>query len=187
MLTMNLDLIHGDLKPKNILVFKDESGQPLAKLADFGYSLQETEVAIKLPISSGWHAPEVTDLHPEMTLQQAQKADIFALGLIALWLLQHIECSSDDTDVLMQDSETATSRDTDITQRKLYWFRIYEQVLRHGPQTHVIISLLGRFAAHTTENQAHQLKRFFNLALELSSEARISDCSELMTILGMDL
>jgi serine/threonine protein kinase len=56
-------LIHGDLKSENILVFKDQSGDYVAKVADFGLSIAETVSDTRLSAdiggTRGWQAPEV--------------------------------------------------------------------------------------------------------------------------------
>ncbi|KAK6527508.1 hypothetical protein TWF694_004491 [Orbilia ellipsospora] len=82
--------IHGDLKPDNILIFKDPLGKFSAKVTDFGYSAifaqGNEEAIITLPFSWPWTAPEVEeDYH--VTLKKAKEADIFSYGLICYWLL----------------------------------------------------------------------------------------------------
>ncbi|KAK6337820.1 hypothetical protein TWF696_001299 [Orbilia brochopaga] len=82
--------VHGDLKPDNILIFKDPTGKFSAKVTDFGYSTifaqGNQDAIITLPFSWPWTAPEVEeDYH--VTLQQAKSADIFSYGLICYWLL----------------------------------------------------------------------------------------------------
>jgi serine/threonine protein kinase len=57
-------LIHGDLKPDNILIFKNGGHEYTAKVADFGLSIAEAVSDTKLGIGSiggtrGWQAPEV--------------------------------------------------------------------------------------------------------------------------------
>jgi serine/threonine protein kinase len=50
------DVIHGDIKPDNVLIFKNEHGNFISKLADFGFStlsMQENEL-ILLPRSNPW-------------------------------------------------------------------------------------------------------------------------------------
>ncbi|KAL6690371.1 hypothetical protein J3F84DRAFT_389935 [Trichoderma pleuroticola] len=84
--------IHGDLKPDNILIFKDVEGEYSAKVADFGYSTlfaQDIDVAeVVLPTSWPWTAPEIEDCST-VTFEQAKQADLFSFGLICLWTLSH--------------------------------------------------------------------------------------------------
>jgi serine/threonine protein kinase len=78
-------IIHGDLKPRNILVFKDSDGY-VAKVADFGYS---TVVAndgwIDMPYSKYWSAPE--QHHRGFRLTDAMKMDAYSFGMLCLWLM----------------------------------------------------------------------------------------------------
>ncbi|KAH8896841.1 kinase-like protein [Thozetella sp. PMI_491] len=81
-------VIHGDIKPQNILIFREESGAFAAKVADFGYSAWHASGSerIELPRSWPWYAPEC-DEYPEFTVQQALRADVFSFGMLCLWLL----------------------------------------------------------------------------------------------------
>ncbi|KAI1123895.1 hypothetical protein F5Y10DRAFT_285564 [Nemania abortiva] len=87
--TAILDIIHGDIKPENILIFPIESGKYEARLTDFGYSSRymNEEGKLKLPISAPWNAPEV-DRHGRLwTPRQARRADLFSTGMLFVWLL----------------------------------------------------------------------------------------------------
>ncbi|EWC47291.1 hypothetical protein DRE_03410 [Drechslerella stenobrocha 248] len=82
--------VHGDLKPDNVLIFKDHSGKFSAKVTDFGYSTifasDNNDAGITLPRSWPWTAPDVEE-STRVTLDQAKSADIFSYGLICYWLL----------------------------------------------------------------------------------------------------
>jgi serine/threonine protein kinase len=86
-------MIHGDLKPENVLIFNSESGGYAAKVADFGYSgisLERAEDAkFHLPVSQPWNAPEVTKWNSVLVLSAARNADIYSFGLLCLWTLFH--------------------------------------------------------------------------------------------------
>lgn len=85
------DVIHGDLKPENVLIFEEEPGKYVAKVADFGYStlsLNRTEDdEIQLPRSRPWNAPEVTEWKVTFSFGEARTADAYSFGMLCLWLL----------------------------------------------------------------------------------------------------
>ncbi|KAH5159501.1 hypothetical protein HBH69_056890 [Parastagonospora nodorum] len=77
-------VIHGDIKPQNILVFKSRAGQLLAKITDFGYSTKAaTDTLIKMPKSPKWHAPE--HHFGWICRAAAVKMDIYSFGLFCFW------------------------------------------------------------------------------------------------------
>jgi serine/threonine protein kinase len=83
-------IIHGKLKPQNVLVFENFSDEvPLVvKLADFGLSLGEVQASMSDVVevsgmSTDWCAPEI-EIGSEMSTSQLIKADIFSYGLLVL-------------------------------------------------------------------------------------------------------
>ncbi|KAK7937212.1 kinase-like protein [Apiospora aurea] len=92
-----LRIIHGDLKPENVLVDVDESGGNVVKLINFGYSAYfggpMHPHGVYLPKSEPWHAPEVK-LDHSFTLEEAQCADTYSLALVCLWLIFHQQPTS---------------------------------------------------------------------------------------------
>ena len=80
-------IIHGDLKPENVLIFKDKDLGHVAKLTDFGSSLfqKKVEHAIVLPFGTDlWQAPECKEA---LDGHQLLQADVFALGLVLAFLI----------------------------------------------------------------------------------------------------
>tara|TARA_R110002003_G_scaffold228_16_gene16715 strand:+ start:11977 stop:13674 length:1698 start_codon:yes stop_codon:yes gene_type:complete len=80
-------IIHGDIKPANILIFKDRELDFIAKISDFGSSLLKTDIKepIYLPFSSGiWQAPECKGA---LNGEQLIAADTFALALLVAQML----------------------------------------------------------------------------------------------------
>jgi len=79
-----LDVIHGDLKPGNILMFPSDTETPIPKLIDFGYSSMALLRDNKLAIGRtwGWAAPEWTG--SLFTLSEAKKMDVYSFGLVCL-------------------------------------------------------------------------------------------------------
>lgn len=82
-----LDIIHGDLKPQNVLVFEDGQGAYVAKVIDFGYSTlfhgERDEVI--MPKSVPWSAPE--HHHRHFTPKCAKGMDVYSFGMLCLWFL----------------------------------------------------------------------------------------------------
>ncbi|MFE5622214.1 protein kinase [Streptomyces virginiae] len=80
-------VVHRDIKPANILLEATGSGRPHLRLSDFGISMRkgeprltETNYVVGTP---GYFAPEqLTGAEPDFA------ADLFAVGLVALYLLQ---------------------------------------------------------------------------------------------------
>ncbi|KAJ0108127.1 hypothetical protein J7T55_007246 [Diaporthe amygdali] len=85
------DIIHGDIKPENVLVFEDVPGHYTVRVADFGYStLYGSEShPLKLPISLPWNAPEHDRSAKEWNPAQAKVTDIYSFGLVSFWLMFH--------------------------------------------------------------------------------------------------
>jgi serine/threonine protein kinase len=87
-----LGIIHGDLKPSNVLIFTDNEGGFFAKVADFGFSScvsGETD-KIFIPESWPWNAPEhgpVQSVSGRYQKDRAERMDMYSTGLICLWFL----------------------------------------------------------------------------------------------------
>ncbi|RST20338.1 serine/threonine protein kinase, partial [Streptomyces sp. WAC04770] len=80
-------VVHRDIKPANILMEATGSGRPHLRLSDFGISMRkgeprltETNYVVGTP---GYFAPEQM-----MGAEPDFPADLFAVGLVALYLLQ---------------------------------------------------------------------------------------------------
>ena len=84
----DIGVIHGDIKPQNVLVFKDAITRKVTvKVADFGYSTLtagESEKVL-LPKSRPWNAPE--HHFGEFKVQEAKKTDVYSFGMLCLWIL----------------------------------------------------------------------------------------------------
>jgi serine/threonine protein kinase len=54
------DVVHGDIKPDNVLIFDGTSGEVTAKIVDFAYSARWTRAGdfARIPSTKPWNAPE---------------------------------------------------------------------------------------------------------------------------------
>lgn len=79
-------IIHGDIKPQNVLVF-EEGPRIVARVADFGFAtcFQGHNELISMPKSEPWNAPE-HHVRP-VTSEQAKQMVIYSLGMLCLWLI----------------------------------------------------------------------------------------------------
>ena len=84
----DIGVIHGDIKPQNVLVFKDPVTRKITvKVTDFGYSTLTVGESGKvlLPKSRPWNAPE--HHRGEFKTQEAKKTDVYSFGMLCLWVL----------------------------------------------------------------------------------------------------
>jgi serine/threonine protein kinase len=79
-------IIHGDIKPHNILIFEEKS-HIRAKVADFGFAtcFQGENDLVSMPRSVPWNAPEYHD--GRFRPKQAKQMDVYSFGLLCFWLL----------------------------------------------------------------------------------------------------
>uniref|UniRef100_A0A0D2YJ16 Protein kinase domain-containing protein n=1 Tax=Fusarium oxysporum (strain Fo5176) TaxID=660025 RepID=A0A0D2YJ16_FUSOF len=104
----DVGIIHGDIKPANVLIFKDPQLTYVAKIADFGSSLLRSDIKspMKLSFGSGfWQAPECRD---HLDGEQLTKADVYSVGLV-LWRLlggdmMHLSLDAVKDDGLTRDA-----------------------------------------------------------------------------------
>lgn len=83
--------MHGDLKPKNVLIFRDSNGTSIPKLTDFGFSAFEEDEnngsGICLPRSFPFNAPEFQG--QLVTFEGALRMEAYSFGMLCLWALLH--------------------------------------------------------------------------------------------------
>ncbi|CAM1504898.1 Fc.00g024890.m01.CDS01 [Cosmosporella sp. VM-42] len=83
-------VIHGDLKPNNILVFNSWGRGYTAKLADFGSAVlfSETTFPCRAPLGTKvYRAPECADESVRLGRDDLVKTDLFSLGVTLAFLL----------------------------------------------------------------------------------------------------
>jgi serine/threonine protein kinase len=88
-LTIKSDIIHGDVKPQNVLLMDFEDGSIVPQVADFGYSTIYTSSDPTITVSRTipWHAPEVGERTNRFLHLDAIRTDIFSFGMLCLWVL----------------------------------------------------------------------------------------------------
>lgn len=84
---VTIDIVHGDIKPKNVLIFEEEPLKYYARVADFGFSthFRHDDELIQMPKSPIWYAPEWHDRN--FRPDAAKKMDVYSFGMLRLWLL----------------------------------------------------------------------------------------------------
>ena len=75
-------IIHGDVKPENIIMCSHEEKILVPKLADFGFAIVDSSDTAKAKIGGTrtWCAPEAFSLHP---VSQLRLSDTYSFGLVA--------------------------------------------------------------------------------------------------------
>jgi serine/threonine protein kinase len=168
------DVIHGDIKPQNVLVFKDVSGKTTVKVADFGYSTVTAggEGSVFLPKSRPWNAPE--HHFEKFVASEAKKTDVYSFGMLCLWtLFGKMRIPGDNTEYTFG---TSTGPHTSLEKLK------YDDKIVHIAKQ-LIESVLP---ADFDEQRRIHLKEFFSLTIFLEPEKRTSDLKRLINLLSYE-
>jgi serine/threonine protein kinase len=96
MLNRLAEIIHGDVKPPNVLMDLVENRIVTAKVADFGYSRAYTSSEDKFAVArtTPWCAPEVNERSDGYLGHEAELTDIYSFGMLCLWMIFADELAS---------------------------------------------------------------------------------------------
>jgi serine/threonine protein kinase len=156
-----IGIIHGDIKPDNILIFANGKGGYIAKVTDFGYStlFSSDDAQIWMPRSGHWTAPEYH--HRAFTPTNAMKMDAYSLGMLCLWLLWLLCCS----DGLDADCEFRKNLDA------------HKEALN-------LAFVLARTTVCMVDKDRENILQFFRLTLAQNPDERSSNFSDLLGYLS---
>lgn len=174
-LTDGEDIVHGDIKPDNVIAFYDH-GAPV-RLADFGYATHYTDFNkyAKMPFSPPFTAPE--HHHRFFNVDQAKMMDIDSLGMLLLWLLFKGLWSDLPHHFVSETSETGSSN---VSQTS----KISSSSVESNLGDMVTFAMRNLEERHDcSEDDKARLRRIFSQALAVDPMYRNIDIEELMYIL----
>lgn len=169
-------MVHGDIKPQNVLVYMDSTGKTTIRVSDFGYSTlvaDDTEM-IFLPKSRPWNAPEHHYMGFDITA--AKMMDVYSFGMLCLWILVGNRFSADTPTVTIGGRTELISFDGHPAQHKR---TVLEQLKDEDKVGDVACQLMQAMSGFSDEHKA-RLKEFFSLATTLNAEKRTSDFGKLL-------
>lgn len=162
-------MVHGDIKPENVLVFKDSADVYIARIADFGYSTRFTDEdeLIALPHSWPWYAPEHNE-RDKFKPAQARKTDIFSLGMLCLWVL--FEKYLSGMTPLPQESQWAKEYSQEKEHENLSMRTL--QALKQDDKLALLGQQLVQAETDLDKDKRHALAHFLSTSLACNPDKR---------------
>jgi len=173
---MDTDVIHGDIKPQNVLVFNNATDKSTVKVADFGYSTLAIaeEGKVFLPKSRPWNAPE--HHFREFTLLEAKKTDVYSFGMLCLWVL----FANNLPDIPQTTAEGSTEL---ISFGAPYGPRTLLEQIKDDDKVEGIAYEFMQTMPDLNDEQKIKLQKFFSLTVSKIPDGRTSDIGKLLGLL----
>jgi len=176
------EIIHGDIKPENVLIFKDDAGAYTAKVIDFGYSTQfaNEDDLVLVPKSWPWCAPEHN--RDKFKPAQAQKMDVFSFGILCLWILFEKYLSGIIS--LPQEAQWAeryfrSKEESHLSKQAL-------DDLKQGDELVMLARQLVLVEKDLDENKKQALVEFFSVSLTCEPDRRKDSVEDLLSRLMLN-
>lgn len=172
-------IIHGDIKPANVLTFEDEDkSRIVAKVADFGFAtcfLGQNDL-IKMPDIGTWNAPEyhARAFRPE----QAKQMDVYSFGLLCFWLLFKAASSADlplPPDTILNDGQFIRFKEYKSEKNLLQLWKRDSKLIEW-------VCWLVREDDRIDSSTKDRLGSFFRFTLAFEPQSR---CTEFEQLLGL--
>jgi len=146
----SLSVVHGDVKPSNVMVDLALKARPVAKLVDFGFSRAKEKNSQVLGGSLRWKAPEVN-----MGQAPQRESDIFSFAyLIYFCVTDKIPWGSKTFEEMQTDSASGPSPlhfdDESAELQALIW-RMLDMNPAQRPQASAVCSSLLAFKVEETD------------------------------------
>ena len=171
-------IIHGDIKPQNVLIF-EENFRFVARVADFGFAtcFEPHNSLIIIPGKGPWDAPEyhARPFRPE----QAKQMDVYSFGLLCYWLI--FEANFSDDIALRRD--TSPQRDHAVNVSRCQPER---DLLRLWKKDNQLIGWICRRVGASSafdNSMKGRLVSLFRLTLALNPTERCLDFGRLIQLL----
>ncbi|KNB14978.1 hypothetical protein FOXG_13716 [Fusarium oxysporum f. sp. lycopersici 4287] len=120
-----MKIVHGDLKPDNILLFRTKD-RLVAKLSDFGFCSPFTDIEYKIGGTPYWNAPECMPDAPEelRAFRKTITRDLYSFGLVMAYSLFSILPYDEEGE---HDADTMTVQDWKLNQDARIF--LHEQII----------------------------------------------------------
>lgn len=169
------EIIHGDIKPGNVLIFKNDAGAYTARVTDFGYSTRfaNEDDSFRMPKTSPWNAPE----HHSNWFKpaQARKMDLFSFGMLCLWLMFERYLSGIaklPQTVLWAEQYFQIKKEEDLSRKRLT--NLLED-LKRGDKLALLAQQLVTAEQNLDDDKTQALMRFFKASLACEPGLREAD------------